>query len=150
MDLFRFLGWAAAGLLVLSNLYTPFKWLRRLLEPVEDKSLNGQLAMVQKAMLNLHCYGNLGATVLSAAHTTLWGSRRPHSDLLAWVSLALMGWLSISGLIMRTRFFPSNSKRAARLLHAQYILTAALVITLGAHILTRGEFEGFGGLGERD
>ena len=148
MDISRFLGWAAAGLLILGNLYTPFKLLSRLLNlnPVEDKSLVGQLSIIQRSLLNLHCYGNIGATVLSAIHTLLLSSGRPHNDIFAWASLAIMTWLSISGLILRTKFFPSNSKRAIRLLHAQYVLTAVLVAILGIHILIGGESE-FEGLG---
>ncbi|MFH0897080.1 MAG: hypothetical protein V1850_03405 [Candidatus Bathyarchaeota archaeon] len=119
------------------------------LNPVKDRSLVGQLSLIQRALLDLHCYGNLGATLLSTAHTLLWSSRRPHNDILAWISLAIMGWLSISGFIMRTKIFPPNSKRAARLLHAQYLLTAVLVATLGVHILISGEGE-FEGLGEHD
>ncbi len=149
MDIFKALGWAAAGLLALSNLYTPYKWLRRLLDPIEDKSLLKQLNRIQRALLNLHCYGNLGATALSLAHTFARGPRRIHSDPLAWLSLAIMAWLSVSGLIMRTKYFPSGSKRAARLLHAQYVLSLVLIIVLGGHVLVGGEFE-FGERGDRD
>ena len=143
LDVLRAVGWLAAVLLVLGNIYTPYKWLRRIIGLVENKSLLGQLSFVQRVLLDIHCYGNLGAAMLSAVHTYFLNLRSPHSDLLAWLALALMIWLSLSGIIIRSKYFPSSSKKASRLVHAQYVLAVLLVVTLAAHILTIGEFEGF-------
>ena len=136
MDIIKALGYGAAGLLVLSNLYTPFKWLRKFLHVIEAQSANRQLGILQKELLNLHCYGNVGATILSFTHSVLMmKKKKPHNDVISWIALALMSWLSISGYIMRTKWFPSASQRAARLLHIQYIMTVILVASLSAHVI---------------
>ena len=135
MDIIKALGYGAAGLLVLSNVYTPFKWLRKFLYVIEAQSANRQLGILQKELLNLHCYVNVGATILSFTHSVLMKKKKPHKDVISWIALALMSWLSISGYIMRTKWFPSTSRRAARLLHLQYIMTVILIASLSAHVI---------------
>ncbi len=111
------------------------KWLRKFLLRFNSQSVNRRLGILQKPFLNLHCYGNVGATILSLTHSVLMLTKRSHNDVISWIALALMIWLSISGYIMRTKWFPSTSRRAARLLNIQYIMTGILLVSLGAHVI---------------
>lgn len=109
------LGSLALLALMVNVAYVPYKWLRKSVPELKIPHA-----------LSIHCWAGTAALVLGAVHALAAGD----GNLLLWVGLLLMGYLTAAGLVMRSDLASGRTRRTAYLLHAQravfYLMLAAL------------------------
>ncbi|MEI8346732.1 MAG: hypothetical protein WCG27_04645 [Pseudomonadota bacterium] len=104
-------------LFILAQVYIPIKRIR-LAFMLKDDAFSA-------AILRIHCALNVGAFTAVCIHcyVTKW-----HNTEL-WISLIIMGWLTIGGMILRYKY-PPTIRKGLYFLHTQDVLFIVLCFCL--------------------
>jgi len=105
-------------LFLAANVYIPAKRLRR----------HYRFHRVQRYfdwLLKAHCYLNTAAFVMSLVHcyTTSW------ANVWLWLSLVLMGVLTLNGFVMKLKY-PPKLRKGLYVLHTQQVVLICLVYAM--------------------
>ncbi len=105
-------------LFLAANVYIPAKQLRK---RFRFRGVQPYFNLLLKA----HCYLNTASFVVACWHcyTTNW------TNFWLWISLILMGVLTLNGFVMRLKY-PPRFKKGIYLLHSQQFVFFALFYTM--------------------
>lgn len=118
MNMPQVFGHIALFFFVLANVYTPAKWMTK--QFPENSAIKKSLA----DFLPVHIKFNILALIFTIFHmlTEYTG------NLLLYLSMVMMLWLTMGGFMMRTQFqVPGALRQHARKVHAQLLIFWILI-----------------------
>ena len=124
----EFTGIVSLLLFVAANAYYPARLIANQFRPWPR-----DVAIFFKKYLDIHMWMNVIAFVLMTIHAHYTADR----NLFLYASLLVTVWLTLAGLLMRSKKFTSDTKKQMRLIHTQQMVFVAwLVLLILGHILT--------------
>ncbi len=122
-----FFGLVSLVLFVFANAYYPARMIANQFRPWPR-----DVALFFKKYLDLHMNINIIAFVAMTIHAHFSDER----NLFLYASLLVTVWLTMAGILMRSKKFSSDTKKQMRLIHTQQtVFLVWLVLLLLGHLI---------------
>ena len=122
-----FFGFVSLLLFVFANAYYPARLIANQYRPWPR-----DIAIFFKKYLDLHMWINVVAFVTMTIHAHFSDER----NLFLYASLLVTVWLTIAGILMRSKNFSSDTKKQMRLIHTQQtVFLVWLVLLIVGHLV---------------
>ncbi len=122
-----FFGLVSLVLFVFANAYYPARMIANQFRPWPR-----DVALFFKKYLDLHMNINIIAFVAMTIHAHFSDER----NLFLYVSLLVTVWLTMAGILMRSKKFSSDTKKQMRLIHTQQtVFLVWIVLLLLGHLI---------------
>lgn len=113
-------------LFVVANAYYPARLIANQFRPWPR-----EIAIFFKKYLDLHMWLNVIAFVLMTIHAHFTDER----NIFLYASLLVTVWLTIAGILMRSKHFASDTKKQMRMIHTQQaVFYVWLVLLISGHL----------------
>lgn len=124
----KIFGYLALIFFIIANLYTPAKWLLKNLIYGRDF-----LKKNMGDMLKTHIKCNIAMYIFAVIHMF----NADNGNILLYIAMFIMAWLTIGGFLMRTKFdINKDVRKHARLLHAQKnLFWLSIILLLWGHAI---------------
>ncbi len=120
-------GLVALLMFVAANVYYPARLIANQYRPWPR-----DIAIFFKKYLDLHMWMNVVAFAVMSVHAYCTKDR----NIFLYGSLLVTVWLTLAGILMRTKRFSSDTKKQMRLIHTQQtIFVVWLVLLILGHIV---------------
>jgi hypothetical protein len=122
-----FFGFVSLLLFVFANAYYPARLIANQYRPWPR-----DIAIFFKKYLDLHMWINVVAFLAMTIHAHFSDER----NLFLYASLLVTVWLTIAGILMRSKHFSSDTKKQMRLIHTQQtVFLVWLVLLIVGHLI---------------
>jgi len=114
-------------LFVVANVYYPARLIAGQFRPWPR-----EIAIFFKKYLDLHILLNLIAFILMTIHAHFTDGR----NFFLYATLFVTVWLTFAGILMRSRYFASDTKKQMRMIHTQQVIFYVwLLLLVAGHLV---------------
>ncbi len=120
-------GMLSLFIFIVANVYYPARLIAN-----QHRPWPRDVAIFFKKYLDLHMWLNVVAFVLMTIHAAVTNDR----NIFLYCSLLVTVWLTLAGILMRSKRFTSDTKKQMRLIHTQQaVFLVWLAVLIVGHLL---------------